>query len=84
MSCCETITPWGRCQQPKHNAYAYCYFHLAHSVKNNSFVDDYYHKKIATGLLVPTGQYLSNSEIDAMFAGRPRNDGRRLDKYTTS
>lgn len=83
MNYCETITPWGRCVQPKHGAYNYCYYHLAQSVRDYNNNDDYYHKKIATGLLSPTGHYLSSSEIDAMFAGRPRNDGRRLDKYTS-
>jgi len=52
-------------------------------MKNGSSTDDYYHKKIATGLLQPTGGYLNVSETDTMFAGRPRNDGRRLDNYTS-
>ena len=78
---CETITKWGRCQQDKHGPYTYCYFHLAHSKNKNNFVDDYYHKKIALKLLSPTGKYLNFSEVDSMFSGRVRNDGRRLDKY---
>ncbi len=82
MSCCDTITKWGRCVQPSHQGHNYCYYHLG-QMRNGSSVDDYYHKKIATGLLQPTGSYLNVSEIDTMFAGRPRNDGRRLDKYTS-
>tara|TARA_R100000458_G_C8276957_1_gene252363 strand:- start:3760 stop:3927 length:168 start_codon:yes stop_codon:yes gene_type:complete len=43
--------------------------------------DENYHKKIVLGLLEPTGNYLGQTEVDSMFAGRMRNDGRRLDKY---
>lgn len=80
---CETITKWGRCQQKPHGPYSYCYFHYAQSRLPHQHLDEYYHEKIVKGLLTPTGEYLSFAEVDTMFAGRPRNDGRRLDKYTS-
>lgn len=42
----------------------------------------YYHTKLDRGLLVPVNRYLGETELDSMFGGRTRNDGRRLDNYT--
>jgi hypothetical protein len=41
----------------------------------------YYHDKVAAKLLEQTVEYLSETELEQMFGGRRRNDGRRLDKY---
>jgi len=77
---CKTLTEWGRCQQVPPEGNTYCYYHM--SMQNPSFCEDKtYHKKIVLGLLEPTGNYLSQTEVDSMFSGRLRNDGRRLDKY---
>jgi hypothetical protein len=42
----------------------------------------YYHAKVVDGLVSKTSEYLSSTEVDALFGGRRRNDGRRLDHYT--
>lgn len=42
----------------------------------------YYHSKVDRGLTGRAGDVLSETEIDTLFAGRRRNDGRRLDHYT--
>jgi hypothetical protein len=77
---CNTLTEWGRCQQEPVGDNTYCYYHMAQQGKD-FHTDENYHKKIVLGLLEPTGNYLDQTEVDSMFAGRMRNDGRRLDKY---
>lgn len=42
----------------------------------------YYHEKQEKDLLQPVDTYLGQTEIDTLFGGRRRSDGRRLDHYT--
>jgi len=44
--------------------------------------DTGYHRKIVEGLLEPSHDVLTSVEVDALFRGRCRNDGRRTDLYT--
>ena len=78
---CETVSPWGKCAQETEPEQPLCYYHLAMQAEG-FHVDRGYHKKIVLGLLQPTGGYLTQTEIDTMFSGRTRSDGRRLDRYT--
>lgn len=43
----------------------------------------YYHEKVVARLLQPVDRYLSDVEINTSLAGRPHQDGRRLDHYVT-
>jgi hypothetical protein len=40
-----------------------------------------YHEKICKGLTVPTWDYLTDDEADAMLHGKYKGDGRRIDAY---
>lgn len=42
----------------------------------------YYHSKIIAKKTVRAADVLTETELDSLFAGRPRSDGRRLDAYT--
>ena len=42
----------------------------------------FYHGKLEAEKMQPADRYLSETELDSMFGGRARNDGRRLDAYT--
>lgn len=44
----------------------------------------FYHGKLERGRLEAAHQILTETELDSMFGGRARNDGRRLDAYTRS
>jgi len=44
--------------------------------------DNYYHRKIVDGLIGSSHDVLGKTEVDALFKGRTRNDGRRTDLYT--
>jgi len=44
--------------------------------------DEYYHRKVVAGLISPSHDVLGKTEVDALFKGRTRNDGRRTDLYT--
>jgi len=79
---CQTITEWGRCKQrPRHDS-QWCSYHYAASQIADFRHDSYYHRKIAVGLLNSSHEILTKTEIDALFKGRTRNDGRRTDLYT--
>ncbi len=43
----------------------------------------FYHEKLDSGLLFRADVSLSKVELDTLFGGRRRNDGRRLDHYTS-
>jgi hypothetical protein len=43
--------------------------------------DSAYERKIATGLLQPTWDYLTPAEAHATVNGRYKGDGRRIDQY---
>jgi hypothetical protein len=44
-------------------------------------IDPYYHRKVIQGLLVPTFETLDRSALRALWGGRVRADGRRLDSW---
>lgn len=78
---CQTLTEWGRCKQlPRHESW--CSYHYFAAQVENFRHDSYYHEKIVTGLIRSSHDTLSSTEIDALFKGRTRNDGRRTDLYT--
>lgn len=79
MTCTEQ-TQWGQCQQDPLSG-GLCGFHW-HKAEGRQRNDDYYERKVVLGLIEPTDHYLTQTEVEAMFAGRPKNDGRRLDEYT--
>jgi hypothetical protein len=76
MKCRFKHPELGRCQQPPAEG-GLCWYHAQARPRH----DPYYHRKVVQGLLEPTNGYLEQVEIDALFAGRKRNDGRRLDHY---
>lgn len=43
----------------------------------------YYHTKLDKHLLTRADKVLSTVELDTLFGGRRRDDGRRLDHYTS-
>ena len=49
--------------------------------RRNSFC--FYHEKLKAGLVSRADLVLSSTELDTLFGGRRRNDGRRLDHYTS-
>jgi hypothetical protein len=78
---CQTITEWGRCQQTaRHDGW--CSYHRTTNATESFKHDAAYHKKIVLGLLQSSHDVLSEVEVDALFRGRTRNDGRRTDLYT--
>ena len=78
---CQTITEWGRCQQTaRHDGW--CSYHHTTNATESFKHDASYHKKIVLGLLQSSHDVLSEVEVDALFRGRARNDGRRTDLYT--
>lgn len=43
----------------------------------------FYHTKLDSRLLTRADSFLSQTELEALFGGRRRSDGRRLDHYTS-
>lgn len=74
---CSYESEWGRCQQPTREGAELCSFH-SRLPKNP---DRRYHEKVVRGLLQPSWDVLSDVEANALFHGRFRGDGRRLDAY---
>ena len=42
----------------------------------------YYHTQLKAGRITRVDKVLTNVELDTLFGGRRRDDGRRLDHYT--
>jgi len=78
MKCSFVHPEWGRCQQPGKGIELLCTYHSQGRDRH----DDYYHRKIVLGLLQPTEDYIDAVEMDTLFRGRARHDGRRLDAWT--
>lgn len=74
---CKTKTEWGPCQQPTRGR---CPYHKR-MLQPGFRADPFYHKKVALGLVDPVESYVTHVELDTLFRGRPRNDGRRLDAW---
>lgn len=79
---CGYPTEWGPCRQPQHDG-GWCRYHQAAENNPRFTVDRYYHRKVALGMVEHTSEYISQTELDALFGGRPRLDGRRIDQWTT-
>ncbi|MEM9605857.1 MAG: hypothetical protein AAGA99_00435 [Actinomycetota bacterium] len=82
---CQFITKWGRCCQPASGMMVaglnLCRYHL-NRIQDDWPHDEYYHRKIAEGLLEPTWSYLNPTELDVLMGQRlPRYDGRRTDVH---
>lgn len=76
---CGYQSQWGPCKQPSRGGH--CSYHVAFA--GDGFREDkYYHRKVVEGTLEPAMNYITRSEMVALFAGRPRRDGRRLDLWT--
>ena len=78
---CEFLSEWGRCAQPRHRD-NWCSYHYNALNLEDFRHDEAYHRKIVAGLLEPSHDVLTTVEVDALFRGRCRNDGRRTDLYT--
>ena len=78
---CQTITEWGRCSQ-RAGSEGWCTYHLNANNIPSFHHDRSYHRKIVEGLLESSHDVLTETEIEALFRGRARNDGRRTDLYT--
>ena len=55
---------------------------IAQCSQRASTVLCFYHGRIASNEMMRTFEYLSDVEVDSLFSGRIRHDGRRLDQYT--
>ena len=78
---CTTKTEWGRCQQPPFNK-GRCRYHDKAAKSPTFRYDPFYHRKIVLGIIDPVEAYVTATEERALFRGRARNDGRRLDAWT--
>lgn len=77
---CLADTPWGQCQQLSFRE-DLCGYHFQVTQDPTFRVDRFYHEKVAKGLVEPTFHWMSSTEVEALFKGRPRHDGRRLDLW---
>jgi len=77
---CSYESKWGRCQQ-YNTRDSLCSFHRkAESIEDFRF-DNYYHQKIVSRAIVPTWDWMDDSEADALLYGRFRGDKRKLDNW---
>jgi hypothetical protein len=70
----------GRCQQAQVQENL-CHYHHRAKYEEGFRHDDYYHRKVVLGQLQPTDSYITQQELTALFKGRPRKDGRRMDAW---
>ncbi len=80
-SSCQFISKWGRCAQ-RQQSEKLCSYHWNSTMLEDFRHDEYYHRKVVAGLISPSHDVLGKTEVDALFKGRTRNDGRRTDLYT--
>lgn len=81
MLCKEKSPEHGRCQQPVFRD-ELCGYHLRRSLNPAAPVDRFYERKVFHGLIEPTDHWMSQVEVRALFSGRPKGDGRRIDHWT--
>jgi hypothetical protein len=85
MGTCDANTRWGRCLQTKNltelDGDWLCPYHAEMRQSPTFHEDTYYHQKIAKAETLPTVDYITQAEMDALLRGRPRQDGRRLDQW---
>lgn len=77
---CRRKTEWGQCMQAAHDDDTMCTIHRYFWVTGKR-PDRYWHEKVAKGLIVPTVDWMTESEMEAVINGRYRGDGRRIDQY---
>ena len=80
MSRCRKKTEFGRCHQDILVAGVFCTAHR-HFADTGRIPDKYWHEKLVKGLIVPTTDWMTASELHAVLNGRYRGDGRRIDPY---
>ena len=78
---CEFLSEWGRCAQRSYQD-GWCSYHYNAQHLDGFQHDRLYHRKLVERLLEPSHEVLTTVEVDALFRGRCRNDGRRTDLYT--
>lgn len=76
---CKKRTPWGRCQQTA-GELGLCSAHQRWA-QTSEIPDPYYEQKVVEGLIVPTWDWMTDSEASTLLNGRYRGDGRRLDQW---
>lgn len=79
MRCKRRHKVHGRCQQDARFE-GLCGYHLRRL--DGGRVDPYYEAKVVRGLVEPTDHYMTETEVRALFEGRTKNDGRRIDHWT--
>ena len=77
---CQFISKWGRCSQRQYSE-KLCSYHWGATMIEDFRHDGYYHRKIVEGITSSSHDVLGKTEVDALFKGRTRNDGRRTDLY---
>lgn len=77
---CKQRTEWGQCRQTAGEGDRVCTVHR-HFRDTKRKPDRYWHEKVVKGLIVPTVDWMSESELHAVVNGRYRGDGRRIDQY---
>jgi len=82
MARCKKRTEWGQCKQPRMEGDHWCRAHVAFRHRTNE-PDRYWHEKLVKGLITPTSDWMTESELHAIINGRYRGDGRRIDQYIT-
>lgn len=80
MRCKKRSRQHGRCRQDARFE-GLCGYHLRRR-DHQGHVDQYYEGKVFKGLVEPTDHYMSETEVRALFEGRTKNDGRRIDHWT--
>lgn len=80
MRCKRRHREHGRCHQDARFE-GLCGYHLRRR-EGGGRVDPYYEKKVVLGLVEPTDHYMTETEVRALFEGRTKNDGRRIDHWT--
>ncbi len=77
---CATTTEFGDCVQPPGYG-GLCYFHWNAKTQPNFDRDLHYEEKLVAGTL-GTSEWIRPAEENALFWGRRRWDGRRIDLWT--
>jgi hypothetical protein len=77
---CYKTNEWGRCEQRSVAGYTFCGFHERRR-QDGLPADRFYDEMVTKGFIEPTDHWMTPSETKAMFDGRRRGDGRRLDQW---
>lgn len=80
MRCKARHKTHGRCSQDAMFD-GRCGYHLRRQERAGR-VDPYYEAKVLAGLIIPTDHWMTETELNALFEGKTKNDGRRIDHWT--